>query len=648
MTGNDTSTTPAWIPKQLAAAAPLSDFLSGAGALTLAERKVLVQQALVLLEQNYAHLPLKTAMYAVNPVQRLRLLLVRLGRQSDTTMDPEWRFHAELSALFHSVRDLHTNYVLPRPFAGKIAYLPFQIEHYAAGPGSGYLVTRTVRDFAAPPGFGPGTEVTHWNGVPIARQVELCADRFAGSNPAARHSRGVQSLTVRPLAVHRAPDEEWVVLGYTGADGTARELREPWRVTENLPALVDADDLTEAAAAQGLDLVGDEMNRATKLLHMPQVVGLEEADGPAELTTEPALDAADIPSALPGFFRARTVTTPSGTFGHIRIFTFNTTDPDGFVTEFVRLLGLIPRTGLVLDVRGNGGGHIHASEFLLQTLTPRQVVPEPVQFLSTPLNLRICRRHAANPTRQIDLGPWFPSLEQSLETGSAFSATFPITPQEGANAIGQRYHGPVVLVTDARCYSATDIFAAGFQDHGIGPVLGADDNTGAGGANVWTHELLKLLLELPAPDPGPDPESPYRPLPGGASLRVAIRRTVRVGALAGTPLEDLGVVPDVRHRMTRDDLLKDNVDLLAHAGELLAGLPVFRLDAEPGPGAALTVHTTGLDRVDVFVADRPRASVDVVDGDTTVTLDADPAPGTAVRLEGYRAGSLAATRTLPR
>ena len=39
------------------------------------------------------------------------------------------------------------------------------------------------------------------------------------------------------------------------------------------------------------------------------------------------------------------------------------------------------------------------------------------------------------------------------------------------NLVGQRYFGPVVLITDARCYSATDIFAAGFADHEIGPIL---------------------------------------------------------------------------------------------------------------------------------------------------------------------------------
>src|SRR5918998_2281150 len=96
----------------LAGSVSLRDFLRGAGTLTVQERRLLVDQALVLLEQNYVHLPLKVAMHAVNPVQRLRLLRIRLERQTPETMDPEWVFHAELSRTFHSVRDLHTNYIL--------------------------------------------------------------------------------------------------------------------------------------------------------------------------------------------------------------------------------------------------------------------------------------------------------------------------------------------------------------------------------------------------------------------------------------------------------------------------------------------------------------------------------------------------------
>jgi hypothetical protein len=310
----------------------------------------------------------------------------------------------------------------------------------------------------------------------------------------------------------------------------------------------------------------------------------------------------------------------------------------------VRLVGLLPQDGLILDVRGNGGGHIFASEFTLQTLTPRRITPEPVQFICTPLNLAIVRQHATDPTGQIDLGPWAESMEQALQIGSVFSSARPITPEDGANAIGQRYFGPVVLVTDARCYSATDIFAAGFQDHAIGPVLGVDDNTGAGGANVWTHGLLRQLLEIPEPNP----DSPYRPLPAKADMRVSIRRTLRVGELAGTPVEDLGVTPDERHQMTRRDVLEDNVDLLDRAGGLLAAMPRRRLDLTATFAAGtltLQVDVAGADRLDVYVDERPRSSVDVSDGPRTITV-AGLAAASVVRVEGFAGGDLVAARRL--
>ncbi|WP_244256985.1 hypothetical protein [Kitasatospora cineracea] len=163
----------------------LADFLQSAGLLTLAERRLIVAQALVLLEQNYVHLPLKAAMYGVNPVQRLRVLQRRMERQTERTMPPEWHFHSEVSAIFLSLKDLHTNYLLPEPFAGKVACLPFLIEEYADRDGSGFMVTFVSGGFHAP-GFGPGALVTHWSGIPITTAVEINAARFAGNSAAAR------------------------------------------------------------------------------------------------------------------------------------------------------------------------------------------------------------------------------------------------------------------------------------------------------------------------------------------------------------------------------------------------------------------------------------------------------------------------------
>jgi hypothetical protein len=631
------------VRETMVASVTLKDFLATAGELTLDERRLLVDQALILLNENYVHLPFKVAMHGINPLRRLRLLRTRLDRQTAETMDPEREFHAELSAIFHSMRDLHTNYLLPQPYKSRIAYLPFLIEEYRDGTGSHYIVGHLVEGYSAP-GFVPGAEITHWNGIPIDRAVDINAARFAGSNLAARHLRGVESLTLRALKIHLPPDEEWVTVNYIDADGVEREISEQWLVVENLPAMVDeAGGVTAAMAAVGLDIGADELNRAKRMLFKPQSVAQERI---AEATGAPARvtdDASEVPSTMPGVFRASSVVTPSGTFGHIRIFTFSVNDPDAFVAEFVRLIEQLPQNGLIVDVRGNGGGHIYASEFTLQTLSPRQIAPEPVQFVNSPLNLRICRKFAGHP--DIDLAPWVRSMDQALETGEVFSGAFPLTPVDGANAIGQKYSGPVVLVTDAGCYSATDIFAAGFQDHGIGPVLGVDDNTGAGGANVWTHELLKLLLDLDPADPG----TPYKPLPREAGMRVSIRRTLRVGEITGTPLEDLGVTPDLRHELTRNDVLQGNVDLLNRAGEILATMPVRRLAAtavvEPPGELKVTLEVDNLDRADIFVDGRPRETIDLAGPTATVQVQGVPG-ASSVHIKGFQSGALAAARTL--
>ena len=230
-----------------------------------------------------------------------------------------------------------------------------------------------------------------------------------------------------------------------------------------------------------------------------------------------------------------------------------------------------------------------------------------------------------------------------MSTGAQYSNAFAITDEGSANAVGQRYHGPVVLVTDALCYSATDIFSAGFQDHGIGPVLGVDGNTGAGGANVWTHDLLKLLMDTP-PDAGGPAANPFVDLPAGAGFRVSVRRTLRVGAdRVGTPVEDFGVVPDELHELTRDDIVRRQPRPAGPGGRAAGGPPGLHAGAGDPPEVRadgkvrVRLTTAGLDRVDVAFDGRPVASLDVDGGTATPTLrppGPSPTPSTSWLADG--------------
>ena len=118
----------------------LKDFRRQDVTLSRADRRRIVDQALVLIEQNYVHLPHKAAMHAVNPVQRLRLLRARLDGLDARTLPSAASFHAEMSEIFHSLRDLHTNYLLPGPYRGRVAFLPFLVEEFFEDGVARYLV----------------------------------------------------------------------------------------------------------------------------------------------------------------------------------------------------------------------------------------------------------------------------------------------------------------------------------------------------------------------------------------------------------------------------------------------------------------------------------------------------------------------------
>jgi C-terminal processing protease CtpA/Prc len=614
---------PTFDPSGLAGVMTLPEFLGLAGELDPGERALITDQARVLIEDLYVHLPLKRAMHAVDPIQRLRLLRYRLERLSEP------RFHDELIRIFTGLRDLHTNYILPEPYQSRTAFLPFMIEEFWEGDTRRFVVSRTFDGFAHPT-FAAGVVLTYWNGVPVERAVELNADRQAGSNEDARLARGIEAMTIRPLAQSAPPDEHWAVVGYRDGD-EERSLLIEWRVFEPGPSPegVDPTDADRPAARSlGIDAKTEAVRRAKKTLFAAKAMAaeLEAVRGAADVDLSTT-------SSMPDVFAFRAVETARGTLGYVRIWTFNVEDADAFVQEFVRIAGLLPTTGLIVDVRGNGGGLITAGERLLQVLTPRTIEPERLHFINTPLTARLARDVPW-------LEQWRESIEQAVETGATFSLGFPIDDAEEANRLGQQYHGPVLLITDALCYSTTDIFAAGFQDHEVGPILGTSGNTGAGGANVWTHDLLRQLL--------PGPGSPLEQLPSGTSFRVSIRRTTRVGERSGVPVEDLGVVPNEVHRMTKADVLEGNRDLIERAAELLAELPRYGLvvttKAENGK-VAVKVEAENLTRLDATVNGRPLASLDVEDGEASFEVPG-AADGRVLEVKGFDGDRFAACRRI--
>jgi hypothetical protein len=594
---------------------PLARFLKSAerkSRLSRRERLRIIDQTLLLLEMNYVHLPLKQAMHAINPIQRLKLLKYRLETKG-SEMEPVMQFHHRLLEIFASLRDVHTSYFLPTPFRDQIAFLPFLVEQYFESDGKRgrvekFLISRVLDQVfetssasaSSAAFFQPGVEALYWNGVPIRRAVEINGENQAGSNTEARFARGLDNLTVRPLDTSLPPDEKWVDITYKTAAGETLTLTLEWLVyhAEDQPAAPKSTQKRRAA----IDIKKSKINEFKRdffAWSRPVAVG----------------------KAFQENFYAEVRRVSDHEFGYLRLFSFDVEDKteiiDGFINEVRRVItgADFPQQGLIIDVRGNPGGTIRAGERLLQLFTPGRIRPELFEFINSPLNLEICR----SAPKRMNLLRWTDSIAESVKTGATYSMGFPLQPEEWCNEIGQVYYGPVILITDALSYSTTDIFAAGFQDNGVGEILGTSDNTGAGGANMWYYEDLINAL-------GKGSRTQFKPLPRDTELQLAMRRSVRVGPREGRPLEELGITPDHRHYMTRRDLINRNIDLVRKAARILETKPSYSLSVQPVKGGTRALRITAsskvrpqdnqqrISRVDISVNGRPCKSLSARNG----------------------------------
>jgi hypothetical protein len=583
-----------------------------------------------LLEGLYAHLPLKRSMYGVDPVQRMRLLQQRMDRLDSLG------FHYELADIVTGLRDAHTRYVGPTELEGRAGMLPFLVEAYGPVTSPRYIVSKVATDrslIGDSRFFRQGVEIRVWNAVPMDRAVDRHADDETGGRPDTRRARALESMTLRALQYGPPPDERWVAVGYVDLNGVERELRVDWRVVAPRRAATSG----QLAAGQGdrafgIDPAAETHRRVKKLLFAPHL-WYADRRAPRALPDVTVADGDWLPTSLQDVLAAKVVTVGRRRLGYLRLWSFDVADDQAYLDEVIRLLGLLPDRGLIIDVRSNPGGLIWAAERLFQLLTPRPVQPNRFSLLATSLT----RAMAAAPQNQGELEPWRQSLDDAVANGEPYSRAVPITPVGACNDTGQVYGGPVVAIVDPNTYSAGDLFAAGFVDNQIGPLISVGEATGAGGANVWLPEHVQdALLGTPYEQ---------QPLPAGIGYTLSVRRATRAGPADGAAIEDVGVRGDYQYAMTKRDLTGSNEDLVAFAGRLVLGLPhtALTVTAPAADSDPMIVRTHGIEQLDVLVDGLFQPSRTITTPTARVEL---PVGWSVIEIRGSAAGDVVQRRLL--
>ncbi len=497
------------------------------------ERELVAKQALMMMKDLYVHRELKIKDFGAgaDPVPRLEDMVKRAGSMNDDD------FHAAMQKIFLDVHDHHTNYIAPMPLRCSYALAPLAFTDVYDNGNLKVIVknrTRLLKDKTPETeSVKTGDELVAMNGVPVSKLIEDGKKTSGGANDDAMTVGAVRNLSLLSLAQNTIPSQDDIT--YTlKHDGAEYTVKSKYFAAVNIPGCADEAD----AEAQGLSSVKREMLRAEN----PNVRVYKDFVAP-----EKAAPFANEETLPVGQFY--TIDTPAGKIAKFDLETFM---PDGdasadSVIHQVRLQlekSQPNAAALIIDMRGNGGGLILLAEGLTQLFTPNSIDTMPVRFLPNQLNLDTFLK--ANQGKE---NGWSQDAKEGMAAQSRYTKPRNITSKDAANRYGQVWFKPVVVLTDANCYSACDLFAAAMQDHAAATVIGTHSTTGAGGANVMSYDIFRQIFDQN------EGENPFVKLPGKQSMRVSWRQTIRVGKNKGELIENAGVKSDVTVRYVTEDVV---------------------------------------------------------------------------------------------
>lgn len=579
---------------------------------TAEERVALVEQAQLMLDQLYVHRERKIELNGpmVDPTPRLALLRETAAELTDQTL------HRSLRRVFADQRDLHTTYTLPWPLRCYRSFLPIGLSEVQDQGGQPVLAVEAIA--AAALDVAPEARLVHvgdvlltYDGMPAYDALDVARREASGANDAASRFRAMQYLTGRGHARHFVPPTDTLALTLRDRLGRVYAVEMPWVVTGDDACLRPTEDEGGTARAKG---------EAFRLAVDDDQIFYEQTFHPHDGVAKRLKDLRDVP-ALPtndDILSYATFDNELGTWAYLRLKSMvPSTSINGVAAEVRRLLTgpLAATDGLVIDVRGNGGGMIVLGDVLAQLFGPAEIA-------SMRFRLKASRGNLFYVTHAPWLvgTPWEQGVVDAIASGRPFAADLPITLDRASNSGGTAYFKPVAVLTDARCYSTCDLFTAQMQDHGHALVWSAGERTGGGGANNVGHNDFLEELVAAGSDPGP-----FAALPGGQDMGIAWRAMIRTGLHAGELIEDVGVEADRHVTRTLADLFTQDAGVLRQiTAELATRSASMQARVDAGSLAPIDVAPAEAGEVSLRVAGTDTISYRLDAGEDPTTLAVTP------------------------
>ncbi len=531
--------------------------------LTRSEKVLLAEQSQLLLRDLYVNRYQKNEFYGTNPnftghvdpALKVQNVVANIDRLSTAEL------HKNLSQIFVSQRDLHLNYNFPLPHAAFISFLPFNFARTASAADENEVRIGNVYgvffDVFFPNQRKPlvGDLVLEYDGLPIKRAVDLATVKANGANLYAGFSRALQFMTFTSQSSSLPPEKDQVTLKLKSAKtGEEYSITVPWMSQYDDSKLTPSANQASSTDAKLLDAVAMSNEPVQERYNQFLESNLIQDNGAIakQATAEPSIKWAVVDRA-------------GKKVGYISIGSFvpSRVNDNGALSIIANLLRnqLASTDALVIDVRNNGGGSIVYADKLPQMFMPGNASTNSARFLNTDVNFNLLNQDIF----KLYWPNWVQLMTDAHATKNRYSKTGVFTSKQDANTMGQMYYKPVGVLANARSYSATDLFTCAMQDNGAATIYGEDKKTGAGGANVLEHAFFTVFA----------PEV-FKPLPGGVSMRVSWRQSIRSGYNNGSMIEDHGCNADVQVPRSLSDLSNGDQSQFDRIADALLAKPVSK------------------------------------------------------------------------
>lgn len=529
------------------------------------DRKFILRTAAKVLREINPHRFLHLNFLNFDPSKQLLQLKDSLSLRNYTNV----QFHEKVRDIFQQMNDFHSVYRRPEPLGSSIAGLGFSISEFYNSTGDEKVPRYVVSDIFPGADFGSfktGVEILSYDGVPIRQAVKLAGKETSASNPSAQDAAGLDFLTFRFLGTEKIPSaNESPKVMFRDLNGSVGNITFQWIYTQFIQEEMEEvqEEMEETSRVIASNSRTEKANvhsprrPSPSLGLLPQTVRLTENQTIIE-----------VKGNLTNSLQAEILKTSFGEIGRLWIQSFPDFSKE-FVEEYTRILKLMPKNGLILDIRSNGGGDPDLVKSILELCSSIESPPFLTNIRASRLNNRLIFEDEDNIVMDDDFRENFdrfitaykPGMRTASITGERFSG--PTTNGLISFRVKERqtqvYHGPIIAVSDARTYSGGDMFASFVVDTGICELVGLANATGGGGASTFSYSIISEMypkIVKPLPDVGVDFSTSYS-------------RFYRTGNQSGFLVENFGIEPTIRYFPTYRDVIEGDCDLYEFLGQLL-------------------------------------------------------------------------------